>query len=335
MKKITVLVLTIWLSSVTALAYGERGHRLVGAIADRRLARNEAVATQVKDLLDGLTLERVAIMPDEIKSLRCGDEPEGNRVNRELQLFVNANCSNPSHNEFHYTNIPVFGDENYGSGRVGRGDFDIVKMIPFSIRVLKGEEPETNSRGITKTIAIILIAHYLGDIHQPLHVGAEFFDADGNAFGPTESNRGFASQGGNKLMLFTFFNRRLTEAGKLHSYWDTQTVKNAFGEQSIRNVARRLANQEPEEWELSGGIETWAEQLANGILPIAREAHSRLEYSNIVIKNGERDIRSGRCEERRRTRGSQYYAVWAREVVKDQIHRGGWRLASLLENALE
>lgn len=335
MKRITVLVITVCLFSVNGFAYGERGHKLVGAIADRRIAQNEAVANKLSDLLDGLTLERVATMPDEIKSLRCGDEPEGNRVQRELQAFVNANCATPSHNEFHYTNIPVFGNEDYDDGQVGRGDFDIVHMVPFSIRVLKGEEPETNNRGITKTIAIILIAHYLGDIHQPLHVGAEFFDADGNPFGPTTSNRGFASQGGNKLMLFTFFNRRLTSAGKLHSYWDTQTVENAFGSQKNKNIARRLANQEPEDWELSGGIDTWAEQLANGLMPVAREAHNRLQYSDIVVQTGQRDIKSGRCDERKRTRGGQYYAVWARDVVKNQIHRGGWRLAALLETALQ
>lgn len=335
MKNIIVLVLTVCLLSVNGYAYGPRGHQLVGAVADRRLASNEAVANKIDDLLDGLTLERVSTMPDEIKSRKCGDEPTGSRVERELQAFVNANCSSPSHNEFHFTNIPVLGDEQYADGEVGRGKFDIVQMIPFSIRVLKGEEPETNARGITKTIAVILITHYLGDIHQPLHVAAEFFDADGNPFTPTTSNRGFASQGGNKLMLFTFAKGKRTPAGKLHGYWDSQTVDNAFGNQKNLTVARRLARRAPDNWELSGEIETWAVQLANGILPVGREAHNRLEYEDIEVRTGQRDITSGRCNERKRTGRGQFYAVWASNVVKDQIHRGGWRLAAILEKALQ
>lgn len=338
MKRTIVLLLTISLFSVNAYAYGPRGHQLVGAIADRRLARNEAVANKVKDLLDGLTLQRVATLPDEIKSFRCGQtgniEDIPDSVNRALQAFVDANCSSPSHNEFHYTNIPVSGNEDYDDGEVGRGKFDIVQMIPFSIRVLKGEEPETNNRGINKMIAIIIITHYLGDIHQPLHVGAEFFDKDGNPFLPTVSNRGFASQGGNKLTLFTFMRGRLTSAGKLHSYWDGQTVQNAFGNQNDRTVARKLANREPENWELSGAIETWSEQLANGMMPVSREAHNRLLYKDIEIQQGQRDILSGRCDEKRQI-GQQYYAVWASNVVKEHIHKGGWRLAALLESALQ
>jgi hypothetical protein len=338
MKRTIVLLLTVSLLSVNGYAYGPRGHQLVGAIADRRLAKKQTIANKVDVLLDGLTLERVATLPDEIKGFQCGrtGNIEGipQSVNRELQAFVDANCSGPSHNEFHYTNIPVFGDEDYDGGEVGRGKFDIVQMIPFSIRVLKGEEPERNDRGISKMIAVIIITHYLGDIHQPLHVGAEFYDKEGNPFLPTVSNRGFASQGGNKLTLFTFMRGgRLTEAGKLHSYWDGQTVKNAFGDQNDRTVARRLANREPQNWELSGAIETWSEQLANGILPVSREAHNRLAYKDIEIQPGQRDIVSGRCDEKRK-RGGQFYAVWASNVVKEQIHKGGWRLAALLENAL-
>lgn len=335
MKRVSIALLILCLFSVNTYAYGPRGHQLVGAIADRRLERNRALANKIRQLLGGMTLERVSTLPDEIKGWRCGDNPRGNRVMRELRGFVNANCNAPSHNEFHYTNIPVFGDEDYDDGEVGRRKFDIVQMIPFSIRVLKGEEPETNDRGITKSVAVILLTHYLGDIHQPLHVGAEFFDADGTPFGPTTANPGFADQGGNKLLLFTFVNGRRASAGKLHGYWDSQTVDNAFGSTRDATVAQRLASREPADWRLTGDIETWAEQLANNLMPVAREARHRLEYKSIVVQQGQRDITSGRAEEKRRMRGETFYAIWAGNVVKEEIHKGGWRLAALLEQALQ
>lgn len=335
MKKTLVVLLIVSLFSINSYAYGPRGHGLVGAIADKRLAKNQTVAEKVRKLLDGMSLQRAATLPDEIKSWQCGRAPSGaNRINRELQAFVNANCTHPNHGEFHYTDVPVFGDEDYDDGTVGRGEFDIVHMIPFCIRVLKGDVPANNDRAITKSVAVILLTHYIGDIHQPLHVGAEFFDSHGKPFEPTSSNAGFGDQGGNKLTLFTFMNGHLQSAGKLHSYWDTQAVENAFGNQQDATVARRLSSQKPSDWELSGEVETWAEQLANGILPTAREAHERLQYKNIQLQSGKHEINSGRAEEKRHAAGETFYAIWAADVVKDEIHKGGWRLAALLENVV-
>jgi hypothetical protein len=336
MKRLLVLLLTVCFLSVNGFAYGPRGHQLVGAIADRRLKKNRAIANKVSDLLDGITLQRAATLPDEIKSRHCGDTPTGDRIDRELQAFVNANCDDhPSHNLFHFTDVPVFGDEKYGDGEIGREDVDIVHMIPFCIRVLKGQEPETNDHAITKSIAVILLTHYMGDIHQPLHVGAEYFNDNGQPFEPKPDNPGFADQGGNKLTLFTFIHGKLTSAGKFHSYWDSQTVENAFGNAQNATVAKRLGAREPDDWQLSGGIETWAEQLANEIMPLAREAHERLEFRNIVVQSGEKDIRSGRANENKKQPDGTFYAIWASGVVKDEIHKGGWRLAALLEEALQ
>ena len=346
MKNLIVVLVTVCFLPLSGSAYGPRGHHLVGAIADRRLAKNNTVATKVKTLLDGMTLERAATIPDEIKSwAECGDNKSkvgpgdsiaaaSTRINEELRAFVKANLSSPCHNEFHYTDVPVFGDDTYAEAEVGTFEFDIVHMIPFCIRVLKDKEPQPNDRAITKSVAVILLAHYLGDLHQPLHVGAEYFDANGKAFEPSNSNKGFADQGGNKLTLFTFFNGQLVTAGKFHGYWDGQTVTNAFGGAADSTIAKKLANNEPENWELSGEVESWAEQLANGILPLAREAHSRLRFSAIKIKAGNPEITSGRAEERKKFSG-KFYAIWAAANVKDEIQKGGWRLAALLEKTLQ
>jgi hypothetical protein len=344
MKKLLPLLLTISILPVNAFAYGPRGHQLVGSIADKRLARNRAVARKVRRLLDGLTLERVATLPDEIKSWNdCGPRPPSPnpvidrvRINNELRAFLEANkCSmKPTHDEFHYTDVPVTGGEDYDDGEVGRGKFDVVQMIPFCLRVLRGQEPETNDRKITKTVAVILLTHYLGDIHQPLHVGAEFFDDNGNPFHPSVSSPGFGDQGGNKLTLFTVAgNGELRAAGRLHSYWDSQTVNTAFGDESNASVATRLARQTPALWRLSGGVETWAEKMANDALPLAREARTRLEYRAIEIVPGEHEIKSGEAREKRPSNRS--YASWSANVVRREIHKGGWRLADLLQKALQ
>ena len=342
MKKTLTVVLTVCIFAVNGYSYGPRGHQLVGAIADKRLAKNPTAAAKVKNLLDGLTLAQASVLPDSIKGWdgcrgTAGTQPvtSKTRINAELRAFLQANLcsSDPSHHEFHYTDVPVFADEDYDDGPVGRGDFDIVKMIPFCIRVLKNQEPQPNPRAITKSVAVVLLAHYFGDIHQPLHVGAQFFDSNGKPFQPTSANHGFEDQGGNKLILSTLKGGVPVSAGKFHGYWDGQTVTNAFGNKANSTIAQELANKEPANWKLTGGVETWAEQLANQMLPVARSAHRRLEFQEIKIKIGERDILRGDAVETRKTDG-KFYAHWAAETVKNEIHKGGWRLAALLEEIL-
>lgn len=339
MKKTLVFLLTVNLFAATALGYGPRGHGLVGAIADQRVAKDAALKAKIDQLLDGLTLQRVATIPDEIKGLDHNPNgfhlPGHPALENQLRAFVAANPStgHPSHHEFHFTDVPVFGNEQYSPGDIGRSEFDIVHMIPFCIKVLKGEEPENNSRAITKPVALILLVHYLGDIHQPLHVGAEYFDAQGDPFEPSTSNAGFADQGGNLLTLFTIVAGKPKSAGKFHSYWDSQTVQNAFGPANDLTIAKRLAKTEPADWKLSGAVDTWAEQMANDIMPLARQAHTKLTFSKITIVPGSKEIKSGRATEKKKSSG-KLYAKWAADTVKTEIQKGGWRLAALLEQIL-
>ena len=69
-------------------------------------------------------------------------------------------------------------------------------------------------------------------------------------------------------------------------------------------------------------------------MPLAREAHDRVEFKNIKFQPSDSDIKSGRAEEKK-IPGGTFYALWAAATVKDEIHKAGWRLAALLEEALQ
>jgi len=69
-------------------------------------------------------------------------------------------------------------------------------------------------------------------------------------------------------------------------------------------------------------------------MALAREAHDRLEFKNIKTEAGSRDILSGDAVEKKKS-GGVSYEKWASDLVKNQIHKGGWRLADLLEEALK
>ena len=70
-------------------------------------------------------------------------------------------------------------------------------------------------------------------------------------------------------------------------------------------------------------------------MPFAREARQRLEYKNIDIEPGKPFIISGPADEKKKLPGGTFYAIWAGDVVKKEIHKGGWRLAALLEEILQ
>nr|MBA3272390.1 hypothetical protein [Chthoniobacterales bacterium] len=184
-----IVALGILLAASPLHAYGPIGHQIVGAIADERLA-GTPVGAKVRRLLDGFTLEKAAVIPDEIKGWdeKGADDPDifhySSRpgIDAQLRHFWRANpptrdhgSAIPSHHWFHYADVPVLNPQKYADGKTGRWQWDIVHMISYCVAVLHGDEPEGNARKITEPIAIILLAHYLGDIHQPLHVGAQYF----------------------------------------------------------------------------------------------------------------------------------------------------------------
>jgi hypothetical protein len=354
MKRTISLLLTLCLCSIHGFAYGARGHALVGAIADKRLEQNQTIAQKVSDLLDGMTLEEAANLPDFIKSWDgCSfnkhpstkavtDKP---RINAELRAFLKANpcTSQRFHRNFHFTDVPVVGTEKYLDGQVGnqfgvgRNTFDIVQLISYCVGVLQGDIPKKNNRAITKAVAIVLLAHYLGDIHQPLHVGAEYFirkNGKGIPFEPSKTNKGFEDQGGNKLTLLTFNGTTFVITGKnLHNFWDELAIKEAFHGANDAEIAALLAAQEPVNWQLSGDPKTWAQQMADDILPSAREAHDRLSFEKITFVTTKRQVKTGNAKEKNTSNDS--YKKWAGGIVKDEIHKGGWRLAALLEETLQ
>ncbi|MEO5721579.1 MAG: S1/P1 nuclease [Chthoniobacterales bacterium] len=362
-----VLAALLCLTCPTARAYGPDGHKIVGAIADERLA-NTPVGIKLRSLLQGFSLEQAAVIPDEIKGWdkKGVDAPDIFRytarplVDAQLANFWRANPPThdhsspvPSHHWFHYTDVPLRKVQHYRDGKFGRSEWDIVQMIRYCLRVLRGDEPEDNPRKITKTIAIILLAHFVGDIHQPLHVGAEYFDAQGNPVDPDESPGALEDQGGNTITMrhtVPAAHKFAVAYSKLHGFWDGPTVTSNLPDFSAlpkeerrdkndaarRALALEFARDEPKAWRLPAEVkpEDYAESWADEIMPLAREAHSRLIISDVRPQKQEHGtVAISLAEERPMPDGLAYH-VWAAAVVGEELHKAGWRLADLLEQAL-
>lgn len=350
----------------SARAYGPLGHETVGAIADERLAKTPTAA-KIAALTDGISLERASTIPDEIKSWDKNgpDDPHGShfkdhpKIDLQLREFWKANpptqdktSATPSHHWFHYADVPLFDGEKYSSSKLGRNQWDIVHMIPYCAAVLKGEVSEDNPRKITKAVAIILLAHYLGDIHQPLHVGAEYFDNDGHPLAVKGTGEALEDQGGNSLSFVEIAGPKPGYHHSLHGYWDNDVVKSQFsaapedlpkdemktrlqGEKAA--LVQQLAAHEPRNWRLptNVAVKDWAQAWADEIMPIAREAHRRLQFEHV---RGEQDetgavLAKGVAKERHMPDGVSYHD-WSARIVRDELHRAGWRLADLMEKCV-
>ena len=368
-KSILVSLGAIVLFVCSSLAYGPTGHEIVGGIADKLLA-NTPTAARVNALIDGMTLEKAAVIPDEIKSWdkNGADDPSGfphysdhPKIDNQLRDFWRANqpthdlnSAVPSHHWFHYTDVPVLNAAKYSDGKTGRSKWDIVHMINYCIAVLQGETLENNPRKITKSVAVILLAHYVGDIHQPLHVGAEYFDEAGHAVDPDKGTAGLGDEGGNTFALHLKAGtpEEMTHrALKLHPFWDNEAVmanlpslpftmskeeRYEKTERAKRRLIDRFTREEPTNWRLPRNValKNYAEVWADEILPIAREAHERLRFTNVHAQHEENRVVAAGVAREKSSPDHVAYADWAAKIVREELHKAGWRLADLLKQAL-
>ena len=294
---------------VSVLGYDPKGHETVGAIADE-LIHGTSAETHVKALLNqGETLLIAATWADRAKATNLTDP--------EMISFTN---SNPAHHSYHFTDIPIQ-EPLYREDSIGATNVDIVHVMKQCIQVLQGNDtPTTNPHGFSQKIALRLLVHYVGDIHQPLHVGAAYLSSRDRFINPNVGHRSFdADQGGNFLAI---------DHGQLHHFWDNNAVTNAMahaGATSPLDYANKILLNNPVVAQTLGDVTTWPKQWADEIMPIAAKAHKRFRIGHrttvtehsITHLQWKVTLPSG-------------YETFARDTVDERITTAGERLAQLL-----
>lgn len=357
------------LIATTSFAYGPIGHEIVGGIADELLAQ-KPTGERVRGLIDGITLKKAAVMPDEIKAWdkKGVDDPSAfpnyrshPKIDNQLRDFWRANQPThdlkspmPSHHWFHYTDVPVLNAQKYADGKAGRSQWDIVHMIGFCVSVLRGEIAEGNTRKITKPVAVLLLAHFVGDIHQPLHVGAEYFDQLGRVVDPDKEKSTLEDEGGNTLTLQLLADKSPNAPPhnrNFHAFWDGDSVNALLPplppemskeerrqkiDVASKELAHEMATREPKNWRLDRKIDikNYGEAWADEILPIAREAHERLQFNGVHAQQQEDRVVAAGTAVERSAPDQVAYRDWTVKVVRQELHKAGWRLADLLEKAV-
>lgn len=320
----------------SAFAWGDKGHQTVGKIASLRVKpRTAARIAQI--LKPGETLANIASWADTVKTRVGQTDPD-----EDTNAFLQDVAHNEKNGEWHYDDLPL-GCKDYQTCTGFTPDNDVVHMLNVCIRTLQGHPDPDHP--LSQRVALKLLVHFLGDMHQPLHIGCGFIDSNGpNGTVVIATDPVLIKQknlpndrGGNQLII--------NAAGRnLHSFWDfdlvdslmtatSQQTPDAFGS-FLKNSVRPKSSWNPR-GELSGWAAQWATDSLNQSRAHTYKSVKITAQRTITVKT--RDGQPVRRDGKEVTdivwdiSRADNYETLNREVVRQQLAKGGYRLAKLLD----
>jgi hypothetical protein len=187
----------------SSMDWGKTGHRVVSKLAQQYLTTK--AQKEIDILLDGASLVSISTYGDEIKS---------NPKYKALRPW-------------HYINLPL--DESYANAKKNpKGD--VVMAIKKCIAKVKDQNEHKNERAFY----LKLLVHFIGDLHQPMHVGRK------------------EDRGGNSIRLQWF-----GKTSNLHRLWDSHLIDShgmnatqLLGdlEELSPKLIKEIQNQSLEQW---------------------------------------------------------------------------------------
>lgn len=227
-----LLVSIISLNALTTFAWGQKGHDTVAYIGEKHLT--ETTKQAVDSILDGKSI-----------------------------VYYSNWLDNASHTPeyaysktWHYKNIDA--DETYENAVLLESG-DIVRAIYQQTDVLRNPESTKEE----KALALKMVTHFLGDVHQPMHMGHR------------------SDLGGNRWTVKYF-----KTPANLHSVWDSKLPESAH-KWSYSEWQQQIDRSTPEETTriISGGTPTsWGEETYEVCKRVYETTpqDSNIEYSYIA-----------------------------------------------------
>lgn len=271
-------------------------HELIADVAEQLLKQH--TADRLKEVLKPLADQGFATsLPDLAgwadRTKHRGPAPDDDEDTKEFL----QDPANRSRGKWHYVNLPL------GAAEYSRELYptftdaeDVVQMATEAVRVLKGE-----SDRFTPVIALRLVVHLIGDLHQPIHVGCGYVDESDTVpqlvFDPETiaANELEDDQGGNHIILPVG-----TNGVKLHEYWDsrlggsnpdisgdvdgdaveiTPELKKAFTDKLLRMIEADPVSTAPPAEADATPVEDWILEWTNDSLAAAREAYKSIKIT--------------------------------------------------------
>lgn len=224
------LLLVLLLLPQFVFAWSDKGHKLVAELAWGQLP--QAIQVEVQSILKQGDLQQAAVWADHVK---------GQFRYKHLK-------------KLHYVNLPRDSDQ-YIAARDCKKNRCVVEAIKtYRIQLADQNLPIKDRR-----LALRMLVHLIGDIHQPMHAGYQH------------------DRGGNKHKV-----RFLGDKTNLHQLWDSKLIN------ALKLDAKNL-KQSPL-WNTKTGFispASWAQdshKLLKKIYPVARQKHLGRNY---MLAHGE------------------------------------------------
>jgi len=272
-----------------ARAWDAAGHQTVGSLADHLIAGTPAAA-QVHVRLEGRDLATAAVWADCAKGVsrqgerfgyvvsakypecRPFEDPAGQArmvdfVRRNWDACHPAADEEPCHKQYHYTDVAIERDR-YSRLDVGTSDHDVVAAVGAAIRVLRRRPAPPPFSIKDEEEALLLLAHDLGDLHQPLHVVALYLNSAGQEVDPDHGvfDPETKTRGGNRLR---------DGHRSLHTEWDDVPAALHVPTFAMEGIAQAL------EVPVSRGpVAAWPSQWADDTLRAGRSPLLELSIGN-------------------------------------------------------
>lgn len=209
MKKLIILTASFVFLQMQCFGWGQKGHDTTCAIAENHLS--DKSKTAINELLDGQSIVYWANWLD-------------NASNTPEYAYTKT---------WHYKNIDA--DQTFDSAPL-LPTGDVLSALYDQTAAL--EKAYTEGRKADAALALKIVIHIMGDVHQPMHMG-------------------HASDLGGNRWLVQYFN----EERNLHNVWDTPLVESAhkWSFSEWRDLLDRLS---PEQQAAitAGSFPQWAEE---------------------------------------------------------------------------
>jgi hypothetical protein len=315
-------------------AWGPDGHELVGAIAQEILGTSKA-GKEVRSILVSYDLSAATTWADCVKSVKKSGNvfhyvvepqyPECHKFEPEkdrMADYVRRNWSTckqhtgqpqPCHTLYHFTDVTIQRDA-YSRDYFGTADYDIVHAINNAVAYLREQKVDSKNFSIRdRKEALLMIAHLVGDLHQPLHVGSVYLNGKGNVVdadklqdNAQEIEDEYGTRGGNYI--------NIAGAKQLHSMWDG--IPASWKKIELTQWVKEAKAVSP----LTIQVEVMPSRWASDTVLASKRAFKRLSFGN----------RAGKYW--KATADDQgKYKTEHDQLQHDQIIKAGARMAQLLK----
>jgi len=312
-SSIVLGILLMFLVGHRAFPWGAEGHQAVGELAQGLLtstARQKVIA-----ILGNDDLAAVAIWADEVR--QAGKRHTGPLVHDPETIKFNQDF--PHNDKWHFVNLPLAMPEYTDNGDFTSAE-GVVHAINSCIDVL-----ENKSTRFTRIQALRMLVHFVGDVHQPLHVGTGYFSFDNKDMAhlivdPAQARGESDDRGGNDLYY--------SKSGELHAYWDGQLVSKIDKTNDAHVLAAFLKNHvDTVGWQDTGDHHQWAEKWASDSVHEAQAAYQGIKFGAATFKG----VQHPKLDRIQIKLPKAYLAQQSNRATQ-QLAKAGFRLAELLNN---